>query len=446
VIGVAAVIAAVAAESLTAYVVAAWMAGGYPDGQHAVSAVSLIVAGLVAYAWLRLAANLTFSRRVMAGLSATVTFVTLYGILRVEYGGDIAIWNFGWVWRFVTDASGQSGWGATAVVTGAALLLGVWLRSSVRAGREIELDMLPRSMAVPFLITTVVMIIGAAMSNAGEVGRAGAAFYAVAVVALACSQLAQSGATFGDLRAGGVTVTLLGGVGAAVAVCVVAFGFLFGVFGDAVGAAVWFVVRTVLWLVLTPIAFVFMAIIQAVAGGKALKLDQQTVTQGLPSAEKAQTSHGVWGQVANFGLRAIALLVVIAVVVGLVAFAMSLRRKAQARSVAGPVRSAAGAIDEPGTSWWRSLKGRWSRTEAGPAEGVWRLYRDVLADAEHRGATRAPFVTPGEFAPTLAETFRAPVTDEITAAFEEARYAGREPGARELADLERRWRESRAGV
>ena len=445
-IGVAAVMAAVAAESLAAYTVAAWMAGGYPEGRHAITALSLVIAGLAAYGWLRLAANLTFSRRVMAALSAAVTFVVLYGILRIEYGGDIAIWDFGWAWAYVTNAGRQSGWGATTTVTGAILLLGVWVRSSWRAGREIELDMLSREIAVPFAVTTVVMIVAAPMGNAGEVGRAGAAFYAVAVIALACSQLAQSGATFGDIRAGGVTATLLGGVGAAVAVCVVVFGFLFGVFGDAVGAAVWFVVRTVLWLVLTPIAYVFMAIVKAFMGGRELKMDQQTVTQGLPSPEKAEASHGVWAQVANFGLRAIALMVVIAMIVALVAFAMSLRRKAQARTLAGPVRSAAGAIDEPGTSWWRSLAGRWGRGEAGPAEGVLRLYRDVLADAERRGAARQPYVTPGEFAPTLADTFRAPVTDEITAAFEEARYAGREPDARRLADLERRWRELRAGV
>ena len=51
-------------------------------------------------------------------------------------------------------------------------------------------------------------------------------------------------------------------------------------------------------------------------------------------------------------------------------------------------------------------------------------------------------ITAAEFAPELAETFHTPVTDEITAAFQEARYAGRDPDPRTLADLERRWREA----
>ena len=47
--------------------------------------------------------------------------------------------------------------------------------------------------------------------------------------------------------------------------------------------------------------------------------------------------------------------------------------------------------------------------------------------------------TAREFAPELRITFASPVTDDITRAFEAARYAGREPDARAIEDLRRRW-------
>jgi hypothetical protein len=39
----------------------------------------------------------------------------------------------------------------------------------------------------------------------------------------------------------------------------------------------------------------------------------------------------------------------------------------------------------------------------------------------------------------LNQTFATPVTDDITKAFEAARYAGREPDARTIEELRRRW-------
>ncbi|MGH7753015.1 MAG: DUF4129 domain-containing protein, partial [Gemmatimonadales bacterium] len=57
------------------------------------------------------------------------------------------------------------------------------------------------------------------------------------------------------------------------------------------------------------------------------------------------------------------------------------------------------------------------------------------------GHARRPGETPAEFAPVLEDTFHRPVTDEITHAYEQARYAGREPDGAALAALEHRWRE-----
>jgi hypothetical protein len=108
--------------------------------------------------------------------------------------------------------------------------------------------------------------------------------------------------------------------------------------------------------------------------------------------------------------------------------------------------SVAGSAGEDLRSLWRSVfrRGGDSRTTAASQSGTVRLYRQVLDHAAERGRPKNPAETPREFAPVLSSTFHAGVTDEITAAFHEARYAGREPDPRTLAELERRWREARA--
>ena len=71
-----------------------------------------------------------------------------------------------------------------------------------------------------------------------------------------------------------------------------------------------------------------------------------------------------------------------------------------------------------------------------------RLYLEVLESARQAGTPRAASRTPHEFAPALIDAFHRDVTDEITAAFEHARYAGRAPDPAALADLRRRWKAS----
>jgi hypothetical protein len=68
------------------------------------------------------------------------------------------------------------------------------------------------------------------------------------------------------------------------------------------------------------------------------------------------------------------------------------------------------------------------------------LYLDVLSRSERDGHPRGPGETPSEFAPVLTSAYGSPVTDDITRAFEEARYAGREPDERLVHDLHERWK------
>ncbi len=438
-IGAIAVIAAVAAEALAVYTGSELIAAGYSSGQHSVSAFALVAVALVAYGWPRVPVN--FNLRPAHGLIATLAlaYVMIYGTLRIEFAGDFALWDFSWIGDFLSDSESAAADGSAAALA-AVLLTAVWVRSWLRAADEMELETLPRTIGVPFAAVTVLMVAGALTGNAGEVGRGGAAFYAAAVLALVCAQLAQSGTTFGELRAGGITAALLAGIAGGVAACVAVFGLVFGIFGDAVGAAVWFVVRIVLTIFLVPFAWVFALVANALIGEGKLDTERKLPERlALPTNEKT-SGDSLLETIVTYGLRALLLLVALGILLGLIALIALLRRKYRRRGAGGPAEGPAAGLDRGGLFRWPFRKGA-AGGVAVHGSGVVRLYRQVLDDADRRGAHRNPYETPEEFAPTLASTFHAEVTDEITFAFEEARYGGRDPAPAVVAELERRWRE-----
>ena len=117
-----------------------------------------------------------------------------------------------------------------------------------------------------------------------------------------------------------------------------------------------------------------------------------------------------------------------------------LRRRARELRPADESATGAGSLGDDLRSLLGSLFRRGERHRSDGAAGVSRLYLEVLARAERDARPKLIGETAGEFAPVLSETFRTDVTDDITHTFEQARYAGREPDARTLRDLEQRWR------
>jgi len=442
VIGAVAVIASLTAEALAVYVFAEWLAAGYSGDQGAVAAISFIIVSLAAYGLPRFAGNLQVSARARRVISAVATFVVLYGLMRLEFSGDISIWNFGWAAAFVNDAEATVRTGSYAVM-GSLLLIIMWVRSAVRSDNDIDLEVVPRTMGWAFIVATVVIILGAASDRSGEVARGGAAFYAVALIGLACSQLARSGATIGDIRAGGITSVLLAATVAVTAVCVVIFWLVFGLFAEPLGALLGSVIETTLTIVLTPFAWLMAKIVGALLGDFELIEPMQEVIVRAGGNKEPEAERSLFDRLVVYTFRLLALFFVLAILAGAIALAMSLRRRLRPsadRSVDAGVTT---ALPMDARSLWRALRRSRSPTTGGqPGSAVYRLYTDVLDDAKRRGNERRISETPEEFAPRLVETFHAPVTDEITLAFEEARYAGREPDPRLVEDLERRWRAS----
>lgn len=443
-IGRLAVIGTIACEALAVYVFAEFVAAGYEVGdQHAIMAITFVAVAIIAYFLPRLADFLSLPHPWHQVSIVAYSFFVLYGTLRLEFAHDLSLWNFSWVADFMRSSEATAREGGHAI-TGSVFLFVVWIRAASRSADDVDLEMVPRHLAVPFGVVTILLILSAMTERTAEVGRAGAAFYAVAVVTLAASQTARSGATIGEVRAGGITAAMLGGVVATATVLLLLFALFVGIVGPTIGPPLGAATEQLLTWILTPPAWLLERLFDLLFRG-ASPLPQLSPPPPILQADSGDADELKQRSLASKAgvaiLRMLALAFVAAVVAGVVAFALRARSRAKNRDLNAGVASTVGSVGEDIGELFRSLFHRGPRKRSATGEGVIRLYSEVLLRASDRGLERPAGETPAEFAPGLTETFHTPVTDEITAAFQEARYAGRDPDPHTLAELERRWRQ-----
>lgn len=437
----AAIVGVVAAEALTIYVFAAWVGVAFSDGDHAVGGATLVAVSLAAFGLPRLLGNFEAGPRARFAAAAVVTWALVYGALRLEFAGDLALWEYGWVAGFLRSPTRTMESGPDVIV-GAVVIFGAWVWALTRSDADIDLETVPRTLGRAFAAVTLAAVLASPGPAAGEVARAAGAFYAVAVLALALSQSARSGATIGTLRAGGVTAVLLAGTTAVVFVGIVAFGLLWGPLAPPVGRVLGAVLEAVLIVVLSPPLWVMEQVARLIVGGELdLGNPRDLAQDAADGAPQGKDGVGPLERVGIYGARVAFLLLLVALAAVLVAVFTRVRRRT-AEAVAPAVKSSAGTGILGDV---RSLLGRLGRRPQGAPTGhdqAVRLYLSLLDEASRRGHPRNPGITAEEFAPELAATFRSDVTGEITSAFEQARYAGRRLDDAAVRDLERRWRAS----
>ena len=440
----AAVTFLLAAEALALYTLAEWIAATHDHDAGAVPAVLFVLVTLAGFAvvWFAQGWELPWSRFV--ALVATIAFVTIYGSLRISLAGDAAIWNFAWVGEFMDGAEATLR-NHPAAIPSAILLIAAWARGATRAADDIELEMVPRTLSLPFIAVTGIAIMAAATDRSGEVARGAAAFYATAVLALACSQLALSGATIGDLRAGGIVSTLLGGTAALTILSVAVFWVVFGLLGATLGPFLGRTVELVLTIVLTPPAWLLEHLFRALFSNAEFPPITENLRETISetNTDRGEGDSGQLMEVSRFLLRGLGLVIGAAIAAGIVAWFTRLRRRFAGQRDAGSTTSAAGSLGEDLRGFAARLFGRRpAEARRRPASAAERLYLEVLARAHRLGEPREPAETPSEYAPRLQRVLRTPITNDITRAFEAARYAARPPDPATIADLEQRWRRS----
>ena len=438
-----AVAASLATDALAFYVLAEWMASGYSGGeQHAPGAWAFLFIALAAFGVPRIVTWYGVFGSKGYLLTASLPLILIYAVVRLEVARDLYVWDLTWISDFIKDAHGTAGTGGRALIA-SILLIATWMRVSYRASDEIEMEAIPRSVGWGFVIVTGLVVIGAGTDRSGEIARGGAVFYAIAVLALACSQLALSGVTIGEMRAGSVVSTLLVGTALVSGAALLVFGVVFGVLAPILGPIIGAVVQGVLTVLLTPIAWVLTKIFEALLrdSNPFANLADLARTGAADARQPDQESHSFLQQAAVYTLRAFALLVILAIAGGALALFMRFRRRGTAADEVDARMSIAGSAGDDVRAFFRSLFPRRASPSASFASTeTTRLYLDVLAEAEHDGTIREPGETPSEFAPTLVDRYRDDVAQDITKAFESARYAGRELDPRALAELRQRWK------
>ena len=451
-IGILAILAATVAEALAFYCGAEIFANGYDvehTGAYAPNAVTFAVVALVGFSLPRIGEEFALPRRVAYAIVGIVTFLLLYGTFRIEFAGDLALWDWSWVADFLRSAEATTRDGAPAIFGGFFLIV-CFARAAWRGGEDLELEAVPASLGIWLVLVLVVVIFGANSDRGAEIGRGAAAFFAFAVIAMALSQSALSGATIGRIRAGGVTGLLILGTVVATLLGLIVFGFFVGVAGDEIGAVIYTVVGAVAFVILTPVAWglswLFGLLIPEGAFFNQLVNDGILGEPEPLAGEDDATDEGeaAWQRFLRFLVRLGLIGIAAAIVIGLLVLVIRIKRRGERLREADPVHSTAGSLGADLAAGIRSLFSRGRHDAAvGAREGIYGLYAEILEDAGRRGTTRPPSRTPEEHAPALVAVYHTGVTDEITLAFEQARYAGRETDPHRVAELQRRWEQSR---
>jgi hypothetical protein len=237
---------------------------------------------------------------------------------------------------------------------------------------------------------------------------------------------------------------MLAGTAAVAVVGLLLITLLTTIFGPIVGPVISRSIELVLTIVLTPFAWLLTKLFEALFAGANPFPDipEQLIRTSEEAANPDESERSTAGEAGVFLMRTIALLLFIGIAMLAATIFVRLRNRRKARILEGRDTSAVGSLREDFGAMFRGLFGRKRHYEPGVATTeATRLYLEVLNKAEQAGHARPAGETAREFAPELQETFATPVTDDITRAFEAARYAGREPDSRMVEELRRRWHE-----
>ncbi len=418
------------------------IAASYSGGeQHAVGAWAFCIVAVAGFVIPRFVEGFEMPARRAYAITGFEGLLIVYFLVRVTVTDSAAFWDLSWIADFMRDTADATNRGGHAIMGGLLLLI-TWARSTMRASDDVEMEMIPRAVTLPFTVVTILVVLGAATDRSGEIGRAGAAFYAMAIISLVCSQLAMSGATFGEVRAGSAAGILLAATAGVAVLGLLLIGLVVSILGPTLGPIISTAVEWTLTIVLTPFAWVLTKLFEFLFQGASPLPDLQeavaTRSEQAGNPDKADPSTA--SRVGVFFMRTVALVVLIAAAAFFATVFARLRNRRGRRLEDGREASSVGDFRSDLGSMLKSLFRRGPARMPGRATTeATRLYLEVLSTAEAAGHGRPSGETAREFAPVLNETFSNPVTDDITRAFESARYAGREPDERVIAELRSRW-------
>ena len=451
------VILVIFSEALVLFMVGRFL-GLMPDelARNPVSLIAIFSITSIGFFLPKLAKNVSVSWIRKAAFPVTIGLLALIICLRIEFSGDLYLFDFSWVLRLIRAEAGI-GAHTVAFCISSIVLLAAWLRATYHAANGIELENLPGIVAFPFVIVAILL----AVSTVADVGIittwSGIAYIALILFSLAGAQLSRSGAEFGDFRAGGVASIMLGFTLVITIFLVIFSGFIFEILVDnlapfftgpvinAIGNFFYYaLIVPVGWVVIHIVDFGFW-ILSLLGGNEQESLEIQMApaldiefAKSEVVENQGESAWNRWGRYV-FGGGMLSIVVAI-VVLAMILTVRWYKRHVNEDETTGNAEKAGSFMDELKSFASNFTFRTGSTKKTSHFTGAIRLYLDLLDDASSRGLDRPESKTSSEFEPELVETYRDNFPKQITKLFEEERYASRHARLEDVTKAREIWK------
>lgn len=400
--------------------------------------------------------ELSTRARVLSGLAATVAALQIIG--RADLSESAAIWDLSWLIDLGSPSS--SVWrqdGALDEFVAALTLIPIWFRGVALGSSDLNERPFTGSVLGGFAVLLIGFILGdnAGIESTVQITAVVWALTAVVTVALKHTSdavLAEGGSEIQTgLTLAATLFALLLGI---VIMLLLVVGIVAAIAGSGVVEPVIDALGFVLKHIVQGIAYILYPLFWLVENiVHALRTDEPPpeitilesgvgappISEGLEETEPDPTAGIVAVRVFG-GIGAVLLFTLLAWLF----FRRFLRRGEREDEERESVWSEADVLGDL-LGGLRNLRGRFRRRSKAhqPDAPIVELYYEVLADAESRGSPRPPSRTPHQFAPLLGRLYDSEVLEEISNAFSDYRYAGREPEREVVKRLRAAWNQLR---
>ena len=384
-------------------------------------------------------------------LGTTLSLLAFYAIIRVDFFGDFAFWDFTWLDLLINDTSyalsAESG--GEVAIAGVPLLVIFWVRGILVGQQSIVFEDVASSFAMGFVIIGGSLVLGSLVDAPPRgVELVAVPYVAVGLMAVGLQHASQATDSFNRELTPSWLLAIAGLIAAMglIALLFVLIDFstardglellargLGWVIGGFLTLLAWPVVK-----ILEGVFWFFEQIVDFLGLGADREAQERTVEGGETEQQEEPRNGSLPDWVASVVRYSIAGLVFVAATIFLALLFQRFQRREEPEEEKESVYTEGRFGADLGNLLGSMFRRRGS-SRAALNEPVRRLYFEMLAAAERRGVARQPNDTPLDLAPRLETTFRSQTPVEITVLFDDVRYGEREAPEDEVRRLRGQW-------
>lgn len=411
------------------------------DERRFVAVVAVVLAS-----WLisRLLASMKLAPVQLRLWATLISIGALATILRVEFAGDLRLWDTSWIVDLVRDPQTTLRVGMSNFIS-APILAALWVRGLLRGQDAVEFDTIVGTFIFGILITGLAaLIVDTGGDMPRELGWLAGLYVVIGLSSIGLAHVTRSDG--GEFSLPRRTAILVGGIVlglTAVVLVPVVLVLLAGFDGvqDAMilaGRGIGFLLAGAFYVVTWPL----------------LAFAQLFANVDFGSGGERTQPDIVWGEEPEAGfdlVRLITIVLTCSLIGSLllwfwISFAIALQERIRRKS--GGLKAPISERSHQPRGMARLFKSvvRRQRRRSDELEPVRRLYFDVLEEGERCGIQRSPTDTPLELASRLAQALGPEPSGSITQVFADVRYGRLTPDPAEVHRLRQAWSERLDGL